>query len=188
MKVGDFSVFLDEPFGRNIEYTDPYPIATTTRIVERPQCDMIENKQVMTQYRDLDKDWLMEKCVEYIKRHNSLLDATQLCIDIFTILRKTDADVETLLSDLLGYLDFEFISLLISKRSEIVETVIAKSDIFVTSSKKSLNPSSTSNSQRTPLSYGTQVTVMTQEERDQLKNIKKQRKKEHKALSRKSAP
>ena len=180
---------MDEAFGGNIEYKEDAPLAiddaAAAAAVEKPLIRQKEYIQAMTHTsRDLDKDWLMENCVDYITRHNSLLDATQLCIDIFTILRKTDANVETLLFDLLGYIDFEFISLLISKREEIVETVVAKSDnIFLSSNKKGIpHPI---NSQRQPQSFGTQVTVMTQEERDQMKNMKKQRKREHKALSRK---
>lgn len=187
MALSQIAPRIDEAFGGNIEYKEAVPleIDAAAAAVEKPHIRQKEHIQAMTHAgRELDKDWLMEKCVDYITRHNSLLDATQLCVDIFTILRKTDADVETLLFDLLGYLDFEFISVLISKREEIVETVIAKSDnIFVSSNKKGLpHPS---NSQRQHQSFGTQVTVMTQEERDQMKNMKKQRKKEHKALSRK---
>lgn len=80
-----------------------------------------------------------------------------------------------MLVDLIGYSNFEFIGKLIGGRHTIVENVIS-------SSKKAMVPISKTQSdpsykKKVPV-YGTQVTVMTQEEKDRnyfrlLKNKRK---------------
>jgi hypothetical protein len=196
----------EEEFGENIIYHDPYRNENIiyhdpyrNENIQKGNTEMLDQRNLSLSLTgnheplskqdmhlpDFDKDWLMAKCAEFTQTHDSFLDATQLCIDIFTILRTSDADIETALFDLLGYGVFEWISLLIDKRQEIVDTVLSKSNYMF---KKSVQKNSSLNlsnlNSRNHLSHGTQVSIMTQEERDQIKNQKKQRKREKKAINR----
>jgi hypothetical protein len=96
------------PFGSDIPFKNPFPRlrnAMTRPIAApvvvpgsgtvTPPVDDDQLKEMWEQSPDdidgepmYDRDWLLREC----QRHNSTeIDSTQLCIDIFTILRKPDS-------------------------------------------------------------------------------------------------
>ena len=62
-----------------------------------------------------------------------MLNPSQLCIDVFTVLRKKNADIETELVDMIGYSDLDLIGTLVANKDKIVQSVYAKVQSYLKS-------------------------------------------------------
>ncbi|KAI9141161.1 Sec63 Brl domain-containing protein [Paraphysoderma sedebokerense] len=98
------------------------------------------------------------------------MDSARLCTDIFTILRseKDDSEIQNALVDLIGYDNFEFLTSLITNRGAIVRNIIEGPNV----STKEISDSPGQNAQLRPR-YGTQVSIQTESEKQQLKVYRK---------------
>lgn len=70
-----------------------------------------------------DREWLIEQCYSN-SIENGTLNHEELCVNVFIILAKDQEDIQNELVDLIGYSNFEFIEILLSKRFELVNNIM----------------------------------------------------------------
>ncbi|KAJ3359519.1 hypothetical protein HDU91_004907, partial [Kappamyces sp. JEL0680] len=142
-----------------------------------------ESREEAKPSADWDQKWLLKygyvltgrKCQDHVQAFACVLDPSQLCIDVFTILRKTadPSEMQAKLVDLIGLDDLELLGDLVEQRDLIVKTIMAKAP-YLPKRPETVQKNAVS---KQTASFGTQITIMTQEEKDQQKSSRKSRKK-----------
>ncbi|KAJ3300578.1 activating signal cointegrator 1 complex subunit [Borealophlyctis nickersoniae] len=122
---------------------------------------------------EFDRNWLLTQCDLHIINHapESAMSATELCTDVFDILRsgKSDDSIQNALVDLLGYANFDLITTLLTNRKTIVETIVSSAIEPPPPAPTAVPVTTTSRPQ-----HGAQVTVMTEAEKLQTKQARKE--------------
>ncbi|KAG9295645.1 hypothetical protein G9A89_002963 [Geosiphon pyriformis] len=135
-----------------------------------------------------DRDWLLNQCklhTEIYLGKSLALTPDKLCTNIFTILRsdKEDEEIETSLVDLIGYGNVELVSTLLRNRKVIVENINNQSQYNLLDESQIGNKQkilSISSDIKRP-QYGSQVKVQSDIEIRELKQIRKEHKKQMKS-------
>ncbi|CAG8574007.1 14593_t:CDS:10, partial [Acaulospora morrowiae] len=158
----------DEEYGSDLSYND---LPTSYYYEDLPD----SNSDILEEFQDVnvdsfDKIWLLRRCELHISKFgdaDGAITPTNLCTRIFTILRleMDDDEIQAKLVDLLGFENFEFVTMLITKRSEI-----GISEDSVPHHRPTLLE---------PIrpSYGSQVTIQFESDAKQQKRIRKEHKK-----------
>nr|KAJ3419799.1 activating signal cointegrator 1 complex subunit [Polyrhizophydium stewartii] len=119
------------------------------------------------------------------------LSAEQLCTDIFSILRskRGDDDIQNALVDLIGYSDFDLVTTLLTNRQLIVDTIMAdamharkQDEISVAQHTRDPDRASAPRQPARP-AYGAQVTVLSESEKQKIKALRKEWRKQSKQTS-----
>ncbi|KAI9006624.1 Sec63 Brl domain-containing protein [Phycomyces nitens] len=127
-----------------------------------------------------DRNWLLQQCHSHAIRHNIELTEQKLCTDLFTILRsdQDDDSIQQALIDLLGYEGIDLIMELISNRSILVNNIMKMSNY--TGQRSKTTPGQPIEPKRHV--YGTQVTIQSEAEIKEMKQMRKDQKRALKAL------
>ncbi|KAJ3337146.1 activating signal cointegrator 1 complex subunit [Gonapodya sp. JEL0774] len=134
------------------------------------------------------REWLLRfgkncKCLSMTHGEEAatIVSPIQLCIDVFTILRSESPDDEIQLSlvELLGFDNMEFVTELVSRRTEVVERVMAKAPDDALE-RRTPSPGPDSFDAPSPFSarpiFGAQVTIKTESEKIAVKQARKEAK------------
>lgn len=135
----------DEPYGCELEYLEEDYRNNT------PDFSAPTNTT-------FDRDWFVDQCENHLKLHDEtkVLDQVDFCCDVFSILQSND-NIEAKLVDLMGFLNLEFISALVENRDLIMSNLMAQAPEI---EEEAVQPKSKSS--RQPISFGAQVTVISQ--------------------------
>ncbi|KAJ3149273.1 hypothetical protein HDU86_006996 [Geranomyces michiganensis] len=127
-----------------------------------------------------DREWLLTACENHVLQDPGALTPVQLCTDVFAILRsdKDDEGIQSALVDLLGYTNLSFTHELLANRSKIVQTITEQAAQFDPEHLDAGAAPSTIQA-RVP-AYGAQVTVLSESEKQQIKQQRKEWKKKSK--------
>ncbi|KAI9206036.1 Sec63 Brl domain-containing protein [Polychytrium aggregatum] len=155
-------------------------VASETHQLQPQQTLQVEEPQ-------FNRDWLLRQCEHHLANfaEADTMDPQQLCIDIFNTLRsdQSDDEIQSSFCDLLGFSNFDFIGSLITQRTLIISNIVSEAqgrsqkDLF-----RDEQPEVKSDQAATPHrpAYGSQVTVMSQHEKVELKQQRKEQKKKMK--------
>ncbi|TPX31933.1 hypothetical protein SmJEL517_g04845 [Synchytrium microbalum] len=131
-----------------------------------------------------NRDWLVSQCEAHIASHveSDAMTAVQLCTDLFGILRSNaeESSLQNALVDLLGFSNFEFVSSVVLHRAEIVNTIVqSAAERFSDDEDDYKKPPTESEkpAQVVRPSYGTQVTIMSEDDKKLAKLAKKENRK-----------
>ncbi|TPX35401.1 hypothetical protein SeLEV6574_g08188, partial [Synchytrium endobioticum] len=133
-----------------------------------------------------DRYWLLAQCEAHIAEHveSDAMTATQLCTDVFGILRSytDDSALQNALVDLLGYSNFDFVSALVTHRCEIVTTIVQKASEDFSEDEYDVKKVSTAEIEQHPPrpAYGAQVSIMSESDRKLVKLARKEQRKKKK--------
>ncbi|KAI8370380.1 Sec63 Brl domain-containing protein [Radiomyces spectabilis] len=169
-------------FGQDVEFYPPPPNILPLLLKDTTEVSVTTTHQepkVNVPVAVYDRDWLLQKCHQHIANgHTEGLNAQQLCVDLFTILRSNDNDdtIQATLVDLLGFEALELITELIIHRSAIVQNVMKMSEAKPQEKATKTVP----HEPKQPI-YGTQFIVQSEAERRELKQMRKEQKKAMKA-------
>ncbi|KAF9357866.1 hypothetical protein BGX34_009192 [Mortierella sp. NVP85] len=127
-----------------------------------------------------DRAWLVNQCTAHLKTFgdpSTELTPKRLSIDVFTILRsdKSDDDIQMNLVDLIGFENFEFITVLLTNRRIIVDNVMAQTSYNADADLPKAQKHERHDNHRAML--GTNFTVQTQDEKLAAKLARKERRK-----------
>ncbi|KND03788.1 uncharacterized protein SPPG_01244 [Spizellomyces punctatus DAOM BR117] len=198
-----------EPFGVNVPFVTPFGRQAADVILHRDSDGetVIPEEETQLQQPTKDRDslvtkcrgptpalpeeapqydrhWLLSQCELHIANDPdyAALTPVQLCTDVFDILRsdKGDDDIQSALVDLMGYSNFALILTLLSHRRDIVQTITEQA-VEVEPEQIPLDAATQPPPypSRAP-AYGAQVTVMSEAEKLQLKQQRKEWKKRSK--------
>ncbi|KAJ1667675.1 activating signal cointegrator 1 complex subunit 3 [Coemansia sp. RSA 1813] len=103
-----------------------------SKYIERLEDEAAAKRAAQANTR-LNKEWLLSKCRDLVAASDmdtSNEAAEALCTEVFTVLRadRSDNDIQGQLLELVGFDNMDFLSMLISKRSEIVSAIVKESD------------------------------------------------------------
>ncbi|KAJ3135746.1 hypothetical protein HK100_002436 [Physocladia obscura] len=128
---------------------------------------------------NFDRDWLIKQCENHLESFadSDALSPLALCTQIFSTLRtsQSDDDIQSVLLDSLGYGNIDFVAQLLLHRKELVENIVAnsQSDPFY---HKNQGKNGIQKLQFKP-QYGAQVTVISESEKQALKQQRRDAKK-----------
>ncbi|KAJ3405457.1 activating signal cointegrator 1 complex subunit [Chytriomyces hyalinus] len=126
-----------------------------------------------------DRDWLLRQCERHLNQYSEgeTISALALCTQVFTTLRasQSDEEIQSALLDSLGYGNMDFVSQLLQHRKDIIANIVANSQSDPNQSAKSA-----SDKQAKRPAYGAQVTVMSESEKQLMKQQRKENKKRSK--------
>ncbi|KAJ3189894.1 activating signal cointegrator 1 complex subunit [Gaertneriomyces sp. JEL0708] len=200
-------LYMDRPeFGADIVFDVPTSFAAVNGISQDSDVDTVLDDQdgivrprggesldidsriygdvVIPVEKPFGREWLLDQCSTHLANfaRDSILAPEQLTTDVFAILRseKNDDDIQISLVDLLGYENFDLITLLITHRKEILDTIAeqAAEEELRSQPAPALPPRSRGRDQvpsydRAPI-HGATVTVMSETEKVQVKQRKKE--------------
>ncbi|KAJ3152645.1 activating signal cointegrator 1 complex subunit [Geranomyces variabilis] len=178
------------PFGTPQHIFPPDYLAVTSRsagaeIETANDVDQIISSAQVPRQRpaepQYDREWLLTACENHVLQDPGALTPVQLCTDLFAILRsdKDDEGIQSALVDLLGYTNLAFTHDLLNNRRKIVQTSTEQAAELETEHFDTTDVPPSSLQARAP-AYGAQVTVLSESEKQQMKQQRKEWKKKSK--------
>ena len=170
-------------WGESIPFVCPFDGTTIVGNTTRPQEDQFNVERSLqvtndTSFEDEEsgygKEWILRKCKEHIAQKDSQFSAEDICVDIFSILRKNqnDDEIQMSLVDLLGYDNFEFLRLLLTHRQDILDAIYSE---FAKNTDNLVDNQSYKSETKQPMpALGAQITVTTKSEKEALKAARKE--------------
>ncbi|KAI8920167.1 Sec63 Brl domain-containing protein [Powellomyces hirtus] len=149
--------------------------------IQQEQLGLIRPTDPSVASHQYDRQWLLSLCEAHIEQECIELTAMQLCTDVFGILRsdKNDDDIQSALIDLLGYANLNFTHDLLKHRRLIVKTITEQAAEAQPESYGFEDAPIPTYQNRGP-AYGAQVTVLSESEKLQMKQQRKEWRKKSK--------
>ncbi|KAI8820753.1 Sec63 Brl domain-containing protein [Fimicolochytrium jonesii] len=189
---------LESEFGGNVPFQNPF--RSLQAVAELPRDSDVETvayeepqvapplpkrsepspSPVVASEKRFDRSWLLEQCEIHLTQEPGALTAAELGTDVFAILRSNrgDDDIQSALVDLLGYSNLGFLHELLGHRRKIVETITEQAQYESPPAPDRIE-SAPAYQPRAPV-YGAQVTVMSETEKVQMKQQRREAKKRNK--------
>ncbi|KAI8617669.1 Sec63 Brl domain-containing protein [Chytriomyces sp. MP71] len=122
-----------------------------------------------------DRDWLLRQCERHLDAFSDgdAISPLALCTEVFTILRgaQSDEEIQSALLDSIGYANMDFVAQLVLHRKYIIANIVANSQ-----SDPNAGQFKSEKQVKRP-TYGAQVTVMSEAEKQAMKRERKDKKK-----------